>query len=184
MPICKDKTKSRLSPLIKKQIVEKLMPLKPEKNILFGSYAYGKPTKNSDLDAMIIEKNYKNKWKYIAKTKQNIKKVKSQTLTPSTILDKIKKIKPKYEKEGLILIGLFGSYAKNKATKDSDIDLLYDIDSKEFCKKNPGFKAFSRLNEIKKELKEFFGKEVDLATIDNHNETFKKFALKGAIYVK
>ncbi len=114
---------------------------------------------------------------------QTNKKVKSQTLTP-ILLEKIKKIKPKYEKEGLIILGLFGSYAKDKATENSDIDLLYDINSKEFCKKNPGFKAFSRLNEIKKELKDIFGKEVDLATIDNHNETFKNFALQGAIYVK
>lgn len=104
-------------------------------------------------------------------------------LRPAEIVSAIKQIKPKYEKEGLIILALFGSYAKGKATKESDIDLLYDIDPEKFCKKHPGFKAFYRINEIKKELKDFFGKEVDLATIDNHNKVFKNNILKEAIYV-
>ncbi|RLA73613.1 MAG: hypothetical protein DRG11_07495 [Epsilonproteobacteria bacterium] len=33
------------------------------KVILFGSYAYGKPTENSDLDICIVKKNIKNKIK-------------------------------------------------------------------------------------------------------------------------
>ncbi len=114
------------------------------------------------------------------------KKVKSQTLSPlvqENILLKIKEIKPKYEKEGLILLGIFGSYADNTANKDSDIDILYDIKPNLFSKKYPGFKAFIRLNEIKNELKEIFHTKIDLATIDNHSKTFQKFALKGAIYV-
>jgi predicted nucleotidyltransferase len=51
------KVKSSLSPLIpliKKQIVEKLMPLNPEKIILFGSYAYGEPNSDSDLDLYVV----------------------------------------------------------------------------------------------------------------------------------
>ncbi|MBN1115397.1 MAG: nucleotidyltransferase domain-containing protein [Oligoflexia bacterium] len=39
---------------IKKQIVEVLLPLKPLKIILFGSYAYGTPGLNSDLDLYIV----------------------------------------------------------------------------------------------------------------------------------
>ena len=35
---------------IKLDIVEKLKPLNPYKIILFGSYAYGSPTKDSDID--------------------------------------------------------------------------------------------------------------------------------------
>ena len=52
MSTCKKTT--TLSPLIKKQIIEKLMPLKPEKIILFGSYAYGTPTEDSDLDLYVV----------------------------------------------------------------------------------------------------------------------------------
>ena len=36
-------------------IVERIVEaVNPEKIILFGSYAYGKPTKNSDLDILVI----------------------------------------------------------------------------------------------------------------------------------
>ena len=51
------KEESSLSPLIKKQIIEKLMPLQPEKIILFGSYAYGTPNEDSDLDLYVVTKD-------------------------------------------------------------------------------------------------------------------------------
>jgi uncharacterized protein len=35
-------------------IVERLMATQPEKIILFGSYAYGEPDANSDLDILVI----------------------------------------------------------------------------------------------------------------------------------
>ena len=44
---------------IKPQIVEKLLPLKPDKIILFGSYAYGTPTEESDIDLFLVQKNLK-----------------------------------------------------------------------------------------------------------------------------
>ncbi|MBI4698748.1 MAG: nucleotidyltransferase domain-containing protein, partial [Nitrospirae bacterium] len=38
-----------------KTIIEKITNnFNPEKIILFGSYAYGKPTKDSDIDLMVI----------------------------------------------------------------------------------------------------------------------------------
>lgn len=37
------------------QITERLVAaLKPEQIILFGSYAYGEPTENSDLDLLVV----------------------------------------------------------------------------------------------------------------------------------
>jgi predicted nucleotidyltransferase len=42
---------------IKQNIVNALIPLEPEKIILFGSYAYGTPHKDSDLDIYIITKD-------------------------------------------------------------------------------------------------------------------------------
>ena len=35
--------------------------LNPEKIILFGSYAYGTPTEDSDLDICVVEKSYRSK---------------------------------------------------------------------------------------------------------------------------
>jgi len=37
------------------QIVEALKSLDPDKIILFGSYAYGKPTEDSDIDLFLIK---------------------------------------------------------------------------------------------------------------------------------
>jgi len=59
---------------VKSQIVKALMPLKPEKIILFGSYAYGTPNEDSDIDLYIVtaddfipksfEENFKIKKQY------------------------------------------------------------------------------------------------------------------------
>jgi predicted nucleotidyltransferase len=44
---------------LKLQIVERLKPLSPDKIILFGSYAYGIPTEDSDIDLFLIKDDLK-----------------------------------------------------------------------------------------------------------------------------
>lgn len=61
---------------LKDEIVEKLKPIKPEKIILFGSYAYGKPNENSDIDLCIVEKDYKNRWAEKRKIRNLLKNIK------------------------------------------------------------------------------------------------------------
>jgi len=39
---------------LKPKIIKALMPLKPDKIILFGSYAYGTPNENSDIDLYVV----------------------------------------------------------------------------------------------------------------------------------
>jgi len=39
---------------LKKEIVERLKPLNPDKIILFGSYAYGEPNEDSDIDLYVV----------------------------------------------------------------------------------------------------------------------------------
>ncbi|MBA7699419.1 hypothetical protein ES703_108114 [subsurface metagenome] len=46
---------------LQKKIIEYLLPLQPEKVILFGSYGYGKPNKESDIDLLVIKDIPKNK---------------------------------------------------------------------------------------------------------------------------
>ena len=52
---------STIKPTISKlldQVTEKLvLALKPEKIILFGSYAYGTPTEDSDIDLLVVIAN-------------------------------------------------------------------------------------------------------------------------------
>ncbi|RLA75180.1 MAG: hypothetical protein DRG11_02410 [Epsilonproteobacteria bacterium] len=40
---------------LKPQIIKALMPLKPDKIILFGSYAYGTPNEDSDIDLFLLK---------------------------------------------------------------------------------------------------------------------------------
>lgn len=44
-------------------IIERLKPLNPLKIILFGSYVYGTPTVDSDLDICVIKKEIESKYK-------------------------------------------------------------------------------------------------------------------------
>jgi len=41
--------------VLKHEIVERLKPLDPDKIILFGSYAYGTPTEESDIDLFLVK---------------------------------------------------------------------------------------------------------------------------------
>lgn len=42
---------------MKKEIIRRLKPLDPEKIILFGSYAYGMPDDESDIDLYVVTKD-------------------------------------------------------------------------------------------------------------------------------
>ena len=44
---------------IKNEIIQALKPLEPKKIILFGSYAYGNPDEESDIDIFLIKDNLK-----------------------------------------------------------------------------------------------------------------------------
>ncbi|MGB3752107.1 MAG: nucleotidyltransferase domain-containing protein [Arcobacteraceae bacterium] len=86
----------------------------------------------------------------------------------SEILDQLKKLKPKYQKEGLILLGLFGSYAKDTQTQHSDIDIAYKLDYDKFSQKYVGgFSKLLRIDDIKKELQNVFKKPIDLVPDSN-----------------
>jgi predicted nucleotidyltransferase len=61
---------------IKQLIVEKLKPLNPYQIILFGSYAYGTPTKDSDLDICIIDKGEISKRERKSKIRKALKEIK------------------------------------------------------------------------------------------------------------
>jgi Nucleotidyltransferase domain. len=41
---------------LKQEILERLRPLDPERVILFGSYAHGNPTEDSDIDLYVVTK--------------------------------------------------------------------------------------------------------------------------------
>jgi len=81
---------------------------------------------------------------------------------PNDIMTLLKHAKQKYAIERFNIVGIFGSYARNEASKESDIDILYELDDK-FITSYQGFDAFARLASIKQELKNLFGIDVDIA---------------------
>jgi len=86
----------------------------------------------------------------------------------SEILSTLKELKPTYEKEGLILLGLFGSYAKDTQTKFSDIDVAYKLDYDKFSLKyKGGFAKLLRIDDIRKELQSIFKTPIDLVPDTN-----------------
>lgn len=74
------------------------------------------------------------------------------TLNSKKILEKIEKEKEKLKKKGVKKIGLFGSYAKDKQKKKSDIDFLVEFQKITFDN------YFYVLNFLKK----LFNKKIDL----------------------
>ena len=104
-------------------------------------------------------------------------------MNKAEILTKLKELKPQYEKDGLILLGLFGSYARDEANDDSDIDILYDLNEKEFFSLYPGFKTFTKLTDFKNELESIFHHHIDIADNSTLNDIGKKHILKDLIYV-
>ena len=61
-----------ISTELQKNIVQYLLPLKPEKVILFGSYGYGNPDNESDIDLLIIKDLPENK---VRKYRLRVKKI-------------------------------------------------------------------------------------------------------------
>ena len=89
------------------------------------------------------------------------------------ILKKLKELKPTYEQEGLIFLGLFGSYAKDTQTEFSDIDVAYKLDHDKFSQKyKDGFSKLLRIDDIKKELQSVFKAKIDL--VPDNNKTLLK----------
>lgn len=90
-------------------------------------------------------------------------------------IDELKKrVEPVAKKYNLRAVYLFGSYARNEATGESDIDLLIDrTDAK--------VKSLFEMGELYNDLCQSIGKEVDLLTIhallqDGDNERTPWFA--------
>jgi len=76
----------------------------------------------------------------------------------------------------LVKIGLFGSFAKNEETEDSDIDLIVEFE--------PNTKNLSeKKSKIKSLVQKEFNREVDLCREKYIKPYFKSQILKTAIYV-
>ena len=103
-------------------------------------------------------------------------------MTKQEILSTLKSLKPQYEKDGFEILGIFGSYSRDMQTENSDIDILINT-TNEFVEKYRGFKAFSKLDEIKNEFKQIFHTEIDFVDKQGLLQRNNNYILNKAIYV-
>lgn len=90
------------------------------------------------------------------------------------IIKKLEKEKKNLKKRGVQKIGLFGSYAKGKQRKDSDVDILIEIDNK---------LSILDLVKIKLILEKKLKKSVDLVEYDFIHPLIKETALKEEVRI-
>ncbi len=98
-----------------------------------------------------------------------------------SILTYLADVKAKYQTEGFIIKALFGSYSRDEADSNSDVDILVEA-TPEFANRY-GFGAIARIQEIQAELSQALGLRVDLADSTGMGKTGKKFIIDRAIYV-
>ena len=74
-------------------------------------------------------------------------------------IDELKqRISPVAEKYALRAVYLFGSYARNEATEQSDVDILID-------RKGSAVRSMLDMGGLYNDLRESVGKEIDLVTL-------------------
>lgn len=85
-----------------------------------------------------------------------------------------KRIIPTLKKNDVVKAGIFGSYARGEAKKNSDIDILI---------KFKGSKSLFDLVGLEMELKKALKKEIDLLTYGSINPRLKDRILKEEIRI-
>jgi predicted nucleotidyltransferase len=83
-------------------------------------------------------------------------------VTKPEIVSFLQSIKPQFEQEGLVILGIFGSYARDKPIENSDIDVLVETTAR-FLELHTGLGCFLRLEELRCIIAKQFHKEVDIA---------------------
>lgn len=92
---------------------------------------------------------------------------------------KLQQLRSRFSREGFVIIGVSGSYARGEESVKSDLDLLYEIPNPaEFAERHGGFGSFSKILEIKSEIEKEISLPVDLISLTSLNEIGQKYILK------
>ena len=94
--------------------------------------------------------------------------------TQREIISKLQKIKPILQKDYAVkTIGLFGSFADNTYTSDSDVDILVEFE------KPVGWRFFS----LETYLEKMLNRKIDLVTKNALKEQIKPYILNQMQYI-
>ena len=81
---------------------------------------------------------------------------------------------PILKKNGVVKAGIFGSYARGEAKKQSDVDILI---------KFKGRKSYFDLIDLEEELQKKLKKKIDLITYNSVNPYLKDFIFKDEVKI-
>ena len=90
------------------------------------------------------------------------------------ILKKLRENKEKIKEFGVKRIGVFGSFARDEAGEESDIDIIVEFEE--------GKKNFDNFINLAFFLEELFGKKIDLLTSESISPYIKPYVEKEVIY--
>jgi uncharacterized protein len=88
-------------------------------------------------------------------------------MTRDELLAKLRELKPWLEEQGIVNVRLFGSYARDEAGPDSDVDLLVE-------ETRPLPSSWGRL-EVEKSLSERLGVEVEMVADRNLTNPYIRY---------
>jgi uncharacterized protein len=94
-------------------------------------------------------------------------------MTRDELLAKLRDLKPWLAEQGIVNVRLFGSYARDEAGPDSDVDLLVDAN------KRLGFRFFG----IERELGAKLGTTVEMTSEEGMHRLVRKNVLRDAVNV-
>jgi hypothetical protein len=103
-------------------------------------------------------------------------------ITKEAVLDYLRTIKSNHEKDGIVIHGIFGSFARDEAQENSDIDILIET-TPLFVQHTDPLRAFSILQELREEISHHFACAVDLADKTGLRGRSGEHILKKTIYV-
>ena len=89
-------------------------------------------------------------------------------MTRDELLAKLRELKPWLEEQGIVNVRLFGSYARDEAGPDSDVDLLVEMT------KPLGFRFFG----IEDELGDRLGARVEMMTARSIENPYIKHSVE------
>lgn len=98
------------------------------------------------------------------------------------ILEKLGSLKRKYDQQGFIVIGVFGSVARGEETTGSDIDVLYECSDALFDRFK-GWDFFGYYEDVKADFEAVLGRKVDLVDRKALGQTAEKYILPELVHV-
>ena len=101
--------------------------------------------------------------------------------TKDAILSYLGELKVELRKEGIVELGLFGSYARDDASVYSDIDIAIKRDSA-YLQEHSAYEYFTLVHFVKSKISARFHRNSDLFDLES-DSSIKENILKDLIYV-